>query len=279
MEVEAIREILWWTSENNWFEYPMGLHLLYFWFPEQYQRQALMGVPVYYTRPGPTSMKRQPLLAPDKKEVLRKKIIKFVAKGYIGLINRKIRSLIKYFAVHKGIINGIVQDWRTVFHARANKLNDCIWAPSFSLLMVNSLLQIVGQHTLMANRDKGEMCLNFHLHSDTVWFVGIDMGSLNFASEESNQRWMCWKCNLMGFKAPPYKLVHMYLVLEEIILGNHHDHTNAFQWNNVMLNLPGTRHYNPLRAWITKLRAENYLASNSSVLWTISVSQARAASG
>jgi hypothetical protein len=54
----------------------------------------------------------------------------------------------------------------------------------------------------------------------------------------------------------------MYLVAEEVIRGNCHNQTNAFQWNNVMLNFPGTREYNPLKAWITKLRAENSLVSN-----------------
>jgi hypothetical protein len=48
VEVEAIEEILWWMSKNDLFEYPMGLCLLYFWFPEWYQCQALTGVPVYY---------------------------------------------------------------------------------------------------------------------------------------------------------------------------------------------------------------------------------------
>jgi hypothetical protein len=89
--------------------------------------------------PGPTMRRKQPTLAPDEKEVLRKKIIKFVVKGYIGPIEGKISLLIKYFAVPKGIINGIAQDWQTVFHAGTNKWNNCIWTPSFSLPTVNSL--------------------------------------------------------------------------------------------------------------------------------------------
>ncbi len=114
-------------------------------------------MPVYYTRPGPTSRKGQPLLAPDEKEVLCKKIIKFVAKGYIGLIDGKIGFIIKYFAVPKEIINGIIQDWWMVFHARANKLHDCIWTTSFSFLTVNFILRTVNQHTLMANWGMGDM--------------------------------------------------------------------------------------------------------------------------
>jgi hypothetical protein len=89
-EVEAVREILWRASKNDWFEYPMGSRLLYFHFPPCYQHQALSGAPMFYMTPGPTTRRKQPLLAPDEKEVLCKKIIKFVAKGYIGPIEGKI---------------------------------------------------------------------------------------------------------------------------------------------------------------------------------------------
>jgi hypothetical protein len=139
------------ASKNNWYEYPMGSWLLYFHFSPCYQRQALSGAPVFYMMPGPTMRRKQPPLAPDEKKVPRKKIIKFMAKGYIGPIEGKISSLIKYFAVPKGIINGIVQDWWTVFHAGTNKLSNCIWTPLFSLPTVNSLLCIVNHNTLMAN--------------------------------------------------------------------------------------------------------------------------------
>jgi hypothetical protein len=188
--------------------------------------------------------------------------MKFVIKGYMGPINGNIGLLIKYFAVPKGIIKGIVQDWQTVFHASANKLNNCIWTPSFSLPTINSLLRIVNHNTLMANQDMEEMFLIFHLHLDTGRFAGIDMSPLEFTSKECDQRWMCWKWNLMSFKASPHNLVCMYLVVEEVMRSDCHDHTNAFRWNNVMLNLPWTREYDPLRVWITKLHANNSLASD-----------------
>jgi hypothetical protein len=104
---------------------------------------------------------------------------------------------------------------------------------SFGLLLLAlwqsiSLLRIVNQHTLMANQDMGEMFLNFHLHSDTVQFAGIDMGPLDFTSEECNQWWMCWKHNLMGFKASPLRFFPYNLMAEEIICDDRHDNTNAF---------------------------------------------------
>ncbi len=71
-------------------------------------------------------------------------------RKYIAPPTGPIRSLIMYFAVPKGL-----QDWRIVFHVGANQLNDCIWAPSFCLPMVNLLLRIVDEETLMLDMDVG----------------------------------------------------------------------------------------------------------------------------
>ena len=108
-----------------------------------------------FTNKGPSSRRQQPPLKPDKKQVLGKKVKKFLKRGYIVPYRGQISSLIKYFAVPKGIINGVVQDWRTVFHAGANKLNDVVWVPSFGL-------------SLMEDRDVKEMFLNFQLHVDAI---------------------------------------------------------------------------------------------------------------
>jgi hypothetical protein len=171
----------------------------------------------------------QPPLGNDKKAVLLKKIQKFVEKGYIALVKGQIGSVIKYFAIPKGVINGVVQDWTTIFHAEANKLNDRLWTPSFSLPMINSLLQIVDKHTLMANWDMSEMFLNLNLHPDTLKFACIDIVPLELPKEDYPRQWMCWTRNLMGFKVLSYNLVRMYLVAEEIIWGDCHNRSNAFQ--------------------------------------------------
>ena len=72
---------------------------------------------------------------------MRKKIKEFIDRKYITpLIGRRLKSLIKYFVVPKGVVDGKVHDWRVVFHAGANKLSECVWAPSFMLPTLNSLL-------------------------------------------------------------------------------------------------------------------------------------------
>ena len=206
-EVEGMRDILWRATENGWFQCPVGSRLLFFRFPPRYRKQALRGVRIMFTDKGPESLRRQPPLQPDEKQVLRKKVKKFLERKYEAPYRGKIRSLIKYFAVPKGIIDNVVQDWRTVFHAGANKLNDAVWVPSFGLPTVNLLLRITDLTSLMEDRDVKEMFLNFQLHPDTIKFTGIDIGPLEFTFDECEVRWVCWNRNLMGFRPSPYNSI------------------------------------------------------------------------
>jgi hypothetical protein len=215
------------------------------------------GVKVMFTRKGLSSKCCQPLLKADEKEVLRAKIRKFVERKYIAPPSGQIRSLIKYFAIPKGL-----KEWRIVFHAGANKLNDSVWAPSFCLPTVNSLLRIVDERTLMQDMDVGEMFLNFQLHPNAIVFAAVDLGPLEFTSSECSHRWMYWTRNLMGFRPSPYNSIRMYLIAEEVIRGDCHDSTNVFQWDTIRLNLPGTQNYKTLEAWLSKRRADGSLASN-----------------
>ncbi len=222
-EVAAIREILEQATGNDLFEYPAQSCLLFFRFPKRYRRHALDGGCIMFTGKKPTLMCKQPPLDPDKKAILRKKILKFTVKEYISPSALKINSLIKYFAVPKGIIDGAVQDWRIIFQAEANKLNDSVWAPSFALPTVNSLLQIVNSTMLMSDHDMNKLFLKFLLHPDTVRSMAIDLGPLKFTQKKASHWWMCWQCCLIGFKASPYNSIQMYIIVEEIIRGNRWD--------------------------------------------------------
>ncbi len=261
-DAEAIHDVLWRAARNNWFEYPLGSRLIFFRFPMRYRTQAKRGIRVFYTCKGPSSRRCQPPLKPDEKAILKKKILKFVGKSYLAPLVGWIGSLIKYFAVPKGVIDNVVQDWRIVFHARVNKLNDSVWAPLFCLPTVNSLLRITDEKSLVRDQDLGEMFLLFQLHPNTAKFTAINLGPLEFSAKECAHCWMCWSRNLMGFKSSPYNSIRMYLVSEEIIQGDHHDPNNAFQCHSILLNLPGMRGYKPALSWILKCRNNGTLASD-----------------
>ena len=105
------------------------------------------------------------------------------------------------------------------------------------------------------------MFLNFMLDPRVWKYAAIDLGPLDFSHDECRHRWMVWARNLMGFKPSPYNSVKMYLVAEEILRGDRLDPSNAFQYDHIRLNLPGTAGYNSSLAWISKRRKDGSLAT------------------
>ena len=256
-DASAMREIMWRAAHNEWFDYPVGSRLHFFRFPTKYRALARDGVPNFFITPGPTQRRPQPTPTPEASEILRDKILKMIQRRYLVTPSSKVASLIQFFAVPKG-----EGDYRVVYHAGANGLNDCVWAPPFFLPTVESLLRIVDGTSCMEDRDIGEMFLNFELHPNTRRFTGVDVGPLGIEVEGKKMHWLMWTKNLMGFRSSPYNSVKMYLIVEEVVRGDRRDPTNPFQWDHIKLNLPGTPEYNPLLSWITKRRIDSSLASD-----------------
>jgi hypothetical protein len=215
VDIKAMREIIWRASYNEWFEYPYGSRLHYFRFPRKYRSLARDGVLNYFIQPGPTQRLPQPPPLVEAAGVLIKKLSKMIQRQYLAQPEMKLQSLIKFFAVPKG-----EGDWRIVYHAGANGLNDCVWAPPFYLPTVDALLRIVDHSSFMEDRDIGEMFLNFELHPNTRRFVGVDVRPLGLDKVAAPSAWLGWTKNLMGFKSSPYNSVKMYLICEEIIRGD-----------------------------------------------------------
>jgi hypothetical protein len=64
------------------------------------------------------------------------KILKVLQWRYLLTTGIKVKLLIKYFAVPKGD-----DDIRMVYDATANKLNECVWVPTFWLPTIDSLVR------------------------------------------------------------------------------------------------------------------------------------------
>ena len=127
-------------------------------------------------------------MKPEEKAILKKKLLKIIEKRYLSIPDDTLESWIKYVGVTKGILNGVVQDWRMVYHAGANGLNDCVWAPPFGLPKVDSLLRIVDLDTVMQDCDIEEMFLNFELHPSVRKYTGVDVGPLDLSDSECSAR-------------------------------------------------------------------------------------------
>ena len=263
-DVRIVRTILWHATHTNWFEYGAGSRLAFFRFPLKYSRIARDGVPINFETEGPTSMAAQPHISdPATRSRVKDKLRKVLRRKYVLRTCRKIKSLIKYFAVPKG-----EDDIRMVYDATANGLNDAVWVPTFWMPTVWSLIRTLDTDSWMTDRDIADMFLNFQLHPTIIPYAGVDLGPLH--EDEGDQgipRWAVWDRMLMGFSGSPYGAVKLGLVVEEVCRGNRHitgekggRELNPFQWREIRLNLPGSDGYDPRMSWVSKLRADGMVA-------------------
>ena len=130
---------------------------------------------------------------------------------------------------------------RLIYNATANKLNECVWVPSFWLFTIDSLVRALNKELWMTDRDVGDMFLNYQLHWTAVPYTGVDLSSLYKNEDEVGLRWPVWDRNRMGFVASPYNSVKMALVADEVCRGDRHEQglgtdgkeLNPFQWASI----------------------------------------------
>ena len=263
-DLHAMRNMLWHSIHTNWFEYKAGSRNIHFRFPIRYRLMARDGVKCFFETEGPSTHEAQPSIPdPERRKKVRSKMFKVINRRYMLSTGLNIKSLIKFFDVDKG-----EDDIRIVYDATANKLNDCVWVPSFWLPTVDSLLRVVNENSWMTDRDIGDMFLNFQLDEAVKPFTGVDLSSIYDKGEPIDPKWAYWDRNLMGFAASPNNSCLMALVIEEIIKGDRTEtavgydgkELNPFQWFKVQLNLPGTEGYNPTKTWICKMREDGLFA-------------------
>ena len=111
--------------------------MAHLWFPLRYREIARDGVPVFFEQPCPTIKEPQPLLwDPGVRAGVRRKLEKVIHRRYMLRLGTDLKSLIKYFALPKG-----ENDIQIVYDVTANKLNECVWVPSFWLHTLESLFR------------------------------------------------------------------------------------------------------------------------------------------
>jgi hypothetical protein len=114
--------------------------------------------------------------------------------------------------------------------------------------------------TFMSDMDIGEIFLNFILHESMQALCGVDLTQCFGEKDESNKTvwlWEKWTRAAMGLKSSPYQAVQAMLVAKEIIRGDRHDQSNAFRWDKVRMNLPGSKEYDPSLPWVSKIRVSD----------------------
>jgi len=232
------------VSKASWWEWDGGSRLFFWRWPVHVRQAARDGFKSFIKGPLPHYHVPQ---REEKDEAIKEKVIpklvKVVDNGY--MIPCKVKSLTSYFWVKKGD-----DDIRLVYDGTKSGLNGALWAPSFGLPNVETLLSAVEETTWMADIDVGDMFLNFQLDEELQAYCGVDLKPYLPALKS----WMAWARCAMGLLPSPYFCVKFLLLAAEIFRGDKTNPSNPFRFDFIRMNLPGSVLYDPSKPWVSKIK-------------------------
>ena len=115
----------------------------------------------------------------------------------------------------------------------------------------------------MVDLDIADMLLNFMMHHEARELVGVDLTPLfqNEIPKGKRVKWEQWERCGMGLKFSPYQAIRFTQVAEEFLLGIPSQLSNPCEYQDVKLNLPGTKAYQPGKPWFSILAYDSSLVS------------------
>jgi hypothetical protein len=112
------------------------------------------------------------------------------------------------------------------------------------------------------------MFYNFLLHPTLRPYAGVDISHVRTEANwelERIRRWEHFSRNYFGQTDSPGRSIQMGTKGKLLAMGDRHDPENPYQWDSVSLNLLGSAQYDAMRPWVSKLRKDGKIASESSV--------------
>jgi hypothetical protein len=154
-----------------------------------------------------------------------------------------------------------------VYDASKTGLNASLWVPSFPLPTNDSLVDLLTPSSWMSDIDLGEHFLNFPLHKDLQVHCGMDLRPYYWDETKGTKKtmWMRWSRCMMGLKPSPYFTIKATHLAYEVVWGLASDPSNAMQWSQVHLNLPGSLTYTPSQPWFQRLCTDGTMARSTPV--------------
>lgn len=168
-DVPAGRDCLRRVTGATFWDWAAGSRLFFWRWPLEVQEWARDGHPVYIQGELPSYRRPQPAERNEKiKGQVKGKLEKFTQCEYV--MHGAVTSLISYFSVPKGD-----SDIRLVLDGTKSGLNSALWAPSFHLPTVDSLLPALQPGSWQGDIDIGEMFYNYGLHPSLQAYCGLDV--------------------------------------------------------------------------------------------------------
>jgi hypothetical protein len=120
-----------------------------------------------------------------------------------------------------------------------------------------SAVRVVSFYTYVFDSDFGEYFLNFFNDPDIRPYCGVDPTPLH---DKINARkdltkgslLKCWNRCFMGLRPSPYNAIRYRYLADEFAQEHHRASANAMQWDQIILNLPGSGDYDPTLPWLMK---------------------------
>jgi hypothetical protein len=255
-EVEAGRDCDRRAVRADWWEWQDGSSLFFWRWPSYARHLALYGHPPWFVSDPPQykvpQRSEQDSVLRDR---IRSKLDAPISRRYIA--PGKVISLTSFFSVRKG-----EDDLRMVYDASKSGLNASLWTPNFQLPTSETLTDLLSSSSWMGDLDLGEHFHNFPLHQDLQVYCGIDVRPYYGRATKGRGKtmWFRWVRCMMGLHTSPYNTIQATHLAYEVANGNQWDVKNALQWEDVVLNLPGSPAYNPLQPWVYRVRQDKSLA-------------------
>ncbi len=259
--MESGREAVTRAIQSTWWDWDCGSSLFFWRWPVSHLTWARVGQPHLLTAELPRFKRAQRKPTTELAlELVRAKVNKVRRRLYIAV--GRVLSLTHMFHVPKP-----PDDIRMVYDGTASGLNDALYSPHFSLPVVGNTLRSLMENYFAADLDVGEMFLNWPLGEELREYAGVDITHVQTSVElreeweqGRNRPWERWVRNFMGLKDSPYRSMQLMIKAKYIAYGDRTDDANPFQWETVVLNLPGNKDYDPTLPWVMKVRQDGHLA-------------------
>jgi hypothetical protein len=97
----------------------------------------------------------------------------------------------------------------------------------------------------MGDMDGGEIFNNFMLHSSEIPLHGVEISEKLRRKLGLESNVLVWERLLFGDRPAPLYASRMFLSSIEMARRSRYDESSAFCWDNVCLNLPSVKKYDP----------------------------------
>lgn len=283
-DVKLIEECIWKARAASYWSWHRGSRIMWWRMPEEWWGDFRDGEKFWHVSDLPKGMTRNaPSPSREAELRIREKVFQLWYRRYFE--NGFADLVVGRFAVMKSI-----DDIRAVWNGKSNGHNATLWTPGMMMptfgdienLVIKWLVLTVAAYlahgspivdytqdvstytkTLHGDIDVGQAFLNHQVHKSERHSLGVRVIETRNDGSYERHRIMRWCTLYFGGKCSPYLANKAQARILECCEGRPDDPTNPFQWDRVILNLPGQKEpdRDPSLPRVMRVRKDGELAT------------------